>query len=318
MLKKGSIPYKIISGVINNIRGNEENSRDIFIELKKDGQLETIFNNLGVIENYEILLNEFINILEKPKIEKCKYYKKYWLQNGSNFLDCSIKYYYELNAYFFDNNIITYEDTKDFKNFPLFFKKICTYYNKEPYASMEIEELRNFLSNYVDMSNEKIISPNRARSFNGTKESKLAEKTIYNSFNSHRAILVSEQGNGYGYDILTIDKKEMKETLIEVKTGYKGSYFRLSRLEHKVMLDAANLPNTEYLIYKCDVKKNSMVIYKYDKENNILVDINDENNICEIFGYMDYEREDRVTNGPRIKFFCIPKKLENKKVYSLK
>ena len=287
-------------------------SRQLVRRLKANNELNTFFDERGVSKGFETLLREFINIMEKGKAAKYKYYRKYWLYNYNNFTKCAIKYNYEFGAYFLDKNEITKEDERNFNSFPWLFKHACMYYDIEPYASMDEEELRIYLNDYVDLSNKRIIHPNMNKSYK--REGQSAERYVYRQFNKNKTWLVAENGDGYGYDILHISKKDNLETLIEVKNS--ESVFRLSRLERKVMYESADLENTEYLIY--NFEKGNLSIYKYDKERNILVDINNENHICTIEAYMDYERENRQPKQPRIRFLCTPMYLEEKKILKLK
>lgn len=312
MSKKDHGPYSKICLAIKDINGGKRDyfgSRELIKELKKQDKLNSTFDEKGITNNLESLLKEFITVLENPKLEKYKYFRKYWLYNTNNFTLCYKRYIYELGAYFCDEKEITEKEEKSFYNFPLFFKKACTKFNIEPYASMDEEELNIFLNNYLDLSNKDLFHPNLTHSRKTTHDSRFVERTIYNSITSKKAWLVSKNGDGYGYDILVFDKSNEKEKLIEVKTCYDDDKFRLSRLEHKIMLESSDLPNTEYFIYKYKYSNNSLYAYRYDKEHNILVDINDENHICIIEGYMDYERERRIPMAPRIKFMCTPKYL---------
>lgn len=330
MSKKSVNPDRgIYSGIcmaIRQLNGNQdreiEKSKKLMKDLKANGQIEYFFNKYKLTENLEKLLDSFINIMEKPKLEQYKYYRKYCLYNFSSFVKCYLRYYYEFGVYFSDNKEINREEEKTFTNFPRFFKKVCMYYGKEPYASMEENELRIYLNEYVDLAGTKIISPNYNRSPNAPSFVKNAKIETYNKIGGN-SFLAAHYGDGYGYDILRIRKNSKKEVLIQVKSCMNDHTFRLSRYEHKVMVEATKLPNSEYFIYKynygydrekhADVVK-SLNIYRYDSENNILVDINDENNICEIQAYMDYEREGRKSTWPRIRFKCIPTTRDKKEL----
>jgi len=57
-----------------------------------------------------------------------------------------------------------------------------------------------------------------------------------------------DYGDGYGFDILTVDKKNQKESLIEVKTG-NSRYFDLTENELKVMRNC-HFKNADYYVYK--------------------------------------------------------------------
>ena len=329
MSRKHHGPYSKICLAIREINNGKRDfyfSRRLIKNLKAKGELNNLFDEKEITKNFEELLREFLTVLENPNLKNYKYFRKFWLYNKNNFTLCCKKYDYELGAYFSDNNEI--DINENFNNFPWLFKKACSKFEIEPYASMSEEELTIFLNDYLDLADKDLMHPNLSRSSNsGYKSfsdrtamyhSKNVEKAIYNSIKKDKAWLVSRNGDGYGYDIIVYKKKEHKERLIEVKSSLNDDSFRLSRLEHKLMFESSNLPNTEYLICKYNETTKKFFVYKYDKEQNILVDIKDKNHICSIEGYMDYERESRTPSKPRIKFMCTPKYLDNKKSLLLK
>ena len=116
-----------------------------------------------------------------------------------------------------------------------------------------------------------------------------AEAISLSCFKKGDTLWVSRQfGDGYGFDILNLNKTfgHKKETLIEVKARFNSEDFTLSRVEHKVMVESDPLKHTDYFIHKYNMGSDGRFIsfrmYKYDKENNVLYDVNNPYNICRI------------------------------------
>ncbi|MBQ9018762.1 MAG: DUF3883 domain-containing protein [Bacilli bacterium] len=122
--------------------------------------------------------------------------------------------------------------------------------------------------------------------------------------------LSSDMGDGYGFDILSLDLITRKEKLIEVKAG-KGQLFTLTENETKVMREC-HKKNADYYIYKYTCKSNDeepiLSIYKYDSETDRLIDENnDEYEVKGPYKYLD-------ENGVEKSYFA-PSKLEKEKVF---
>lgn len=96
-----------------------------------------------------------------------------------------------------------------------------------------------------------------------------------------------EYGDGYGFDILSIDLDKNKECLIEVKSG-KNEKFSLTQNEVNVMRNC-QFKNADYYVYKWTYNYlNNYItpsIYKYDPEIDLLVDPN--NNYYSLLEYHD-------------------------------
>ena len=303
-----------------NLRREDCRSKEEFIKkLKSTGELNAYFDRHDISEKLESLFRGFIDMMNKKELQPYKYYRKYCLSGFNDFTRCYKKYEYEFGAYLNEDNEITEADSKSFRDFPLMFKKLCVRYGIEPYASMTSDELHIFLQDYVDTADRQLVipaPPNRNRS-------DLSEELIqytYEKFNKNKAKIVTQFGDGYGFEIINRDKTKKKETLVTVKTGYSDNTFDLTRLEYKVMRDAASLPNTSYLIcsYNCttkwgEIRVNEHHVYRYDIKNNILVDVKDPSSICILEPYFDYAREGRYAKIPRVKFKCIPQKRKVKK-----
>ena len=88
-----------------------------------------------------------------------------------------------------------------------------------------------------------------------------------------------EYGDGYGFDVLSIDLNKNKEQLIEVKSG-KNQIFSLTQNEVNVMKNC-QYKNADYYVYKWtyDYLSNLITpnIYHYNPEMDLLID---QNNNC--------------------------------------
>ena len=133
----------------------------------------------------------------------------------------------------------------------------------------------------------------------------------------HTELSINEESEGDKL-VLRINKlKAWSGKDIKIKATFDNDSFILTRFEHKVMLETSDIEHSEYYIYKVNKSVGSLTIFKYDKEHNVLVDINGENHICVIEGYFMHEREEKTCKYPRIKFRCIPKQLNKDKTYTL-
>ena len=101
-------------------------------------------------------------------------------------------------------------------------------------------------------------------------------------------------GDGYGFDVLSIDLSTNKEKLIEVKSG-KSNSFSLTENEYNVMCNC-HLKNADYYIYKytSDLENHTITttIYKYDYELDLLVD--QDNNYYSLVEYPDYDERGQL------------------------
>ena len=284
--------------------------KNIIRKLKATGELEQYFEKEEIDKKLEKLLRSYVDTMKSKKIKLYKYFRKYCLSSFQFFPKLYSLFSFELGAYLTEGTEITEEDEKLFKSFPHFFKKICEKYNIEPYASMDVEKLRLYLSDYVDMIDHNMVMP-APPSHNRSDVTEQLIEHVYNSIDNSKKWNATKYGDGYGFCIVHLDKRNKKEVLITVKASRAGEDFSLNRIEYKVMRDAASLPNTEYLVIKYDcaysknrARVNSHQVYKYDKEKNVLVDVKDSSNICKLEGYFVYDREEREAKIPRVRFRC--------------
>lgn len=317
--------YDEIKSTLNNIyKGviDDRKRKRVITKIKETGDLEKYIEESNVSKNLEIIIKKFIISMNKPKNQNYPNYIRFVLNTFNELPRCFTKFNYELGAYFCDHKELTDEDFINFTRFDWFFKNACKKYGIEPYASMDEEELYRLLNDYMYMQRRKIGNPCFKHPNDIPELNKKALQMTFERFNRRATHMVSDFGDGFGYSILYRDKEKQKEYLIEVKAS-KNNSFRLSRNEHKLMYETSDLPNTEYLIYKYNFMKDSetnedvvkyLNIYKYDKKRNILVDIYDENQICLISPYIDYERD---FGRPRVKFRCVSKHIGKNKTLNM-
>lgn len=118
-------------------------------------------------------------------------------------------------------------------------------------------------------------------------------------------------GDGYGFDILSIDPITNREKLIEVKSG-KEKEFSLTENETKVMRNS-KYKNADYYVYRYYYTSNvnekiKKFIYKYNPELDMMVDL--DSNLYSINEYLGTNDE-----GKPVKLFSVistGQKLENK------
>ena len=160
-----------------------------------------------------------------------------------------------------------------------------------------------------------------------------AEEEIFNDYKSIHDNIVfwaSQHGDGFGYDLLVVNKEKEdllvlnklvgKENIVEVKSSYKYESFELTENEYKTMLKSVSSPKTNYIIYKLFYNRSSMLPEKkqrfiYDKSAKILIDIDDPNYGCQILPYRDEK------NKP--KYLCTRRLIkdiesDNKKINKLR
>ena len=282
---------------INSLYGRSFEKMD---SLKKENKLNKLLEYFRIDKSFKSIFTDFIKILNSPLLENYPEYKKIKLYENDLF-DCFIHYGYELSLYF--------DNKEAYRNFPLFFHTVCKKYNIDKYSNMSLKEIDLELNKYIDM--EHGINPNSHKydvmvvlksimnkdkynmyynnrslldeqdiMFIGSEEYTRDYEDFFLKFNNNKSIWVSkEYGDGYGYDILSYEMSNDKEKLIEVKSGQTMD-FTLTKNEYKKMLEVSESEKDNYYIYKyTNINKDipDMYIYKYDKENDVLVD--EDNNI---------------------------------------
>ena len=351
MKQKESKEFKLIKSVLSKkIRKNQAGLEDI-IKMKKSGTLDEYCSEMGINNAFKKMLNRFINTLNNKGLNNYPVYKKYCLYTESDFIACFQKFGFFFN-FLFDDNAEARNNIKRKFSFALFFRNACKKYQIEPYASMDIEKLDHILTKNIDIihqsnfgymtTDEEICNStvnyvnsdtiynqyfdpkSRSQIDSRSKACIKAEELSSQTLRNGKTIWLARYGNSYACDILNIvfDKKNTHETVIEVKTISKKNnfIFMLSRREYALMRKIADLPSSEYFIHvykysnsgEC-LLSHKPVIYKYNNENNTLVDINDSENIYIIEPTFEPISTVKNNYNARVNFICTPAKLENNK-----
>lgn len=327
-----STEFDKISSFMADIK---ENFGDLYTDIlliKVLGTLDKLFEENNIDEYFGIILRDFVRIMQDAELEKYPYYRTICLYKNNDFISCFKKYTYTFGVHFSDN--ITLESRKDFFHFPYFFKTSCSKYSIEPYASMTTEELEKLFYKYLYIKRGTSVSYkynkdpnaynvnllgtpecNNSSNTNREKVGLKAERLSYSLFDKEKTIWASNDvGNKCGFDIITLD--DQKETLIEVKSASNKKIFIMGNLQHKIMCETADLSSTEYLIhlycFDSNTKQYSLEILKYDKNNNVLVDVNDNSNIYVLEAERICKKKKDGTIKSHIVFHCTPK--ERKKL----
>ena len=138
-----------------------------------------------------------------------------------------------------------------------------------------------------------------------------AEEDMYNNFckiNDKNIFWVAQYVDSFGCDILSFDNVNQKEKLVEVKSSFKYDYFDLTTTEYETMTQSIYSPNTQYYVSKYFYNRTSMLPEKvnhfiYDKNTQLLIDMNDPNYGCQINDYID--------NKGKLKYRCNRCKVED-------
>lgn len=327
-----SIEFKRIGRSIENVLGSSKRYNRTVYNIKKakaTGSLNFRFNKLIKLD-FKTILDGFIEIMEEPTLKNKPYYRKVLAYKDNDFVRLFESYGYEISSWLVKDKELTKENNIAFFNFPLFFKESCRKCSIYRYATMDIKEIEELLKNYIDLKYTKSIVPRKDRdniedeilalghtqSPSMNQYNTLSEEFSYSSLLSRtrpvQVIRVSKEvGSGFGFDLLQVDGE--RETLVATKASDNMESFLLSKVEYDTMVKASDLNNTRYYIDKYLFTEDGIVRlktrYAYDRNNDVLVDIEDESNICNI------ERKDFTgKNGiPRVNFVCTPVKFKFEK-----
>ena len=316
-----TIEYQKIEKIMKNSRGLLGTSYDSLINSKLLGILDMYFIKSDLDKNLKTILEDFIKILDGEEYKKFPNYKKFCLYTNNDFINCYLNYSFPISMYINNNEEFTEENTLSCYQFPLFFKELCVRYNIEPYASMDLKEIDYLLNDNLNISHEinprrkghkypvyeiKVLNANYNEGYvteykeyyDSIKRNEMqprmrecvhTEEISLSLQDKGSNIWVSRCGSGYGYDILNIDTETGTENLIEVKTTSKedGS-FLVSKYERRMMYQIADSTNANYYVYlyKYNIEEECLEseipeIYRYDKENHVLVNMKD-NTIVEL------------------------------------
>lgn len=308
-----TIEYENIKKIMHNSKELLGAKYDMLFNSKLLGILDAYFIESELDQNLKTILNDFIMILESEEYNKYPNYKKFCLYTNNDFVKCYLDYSFPISMYINESEELTEENTVSCYQFPLFFKELCVRYDIEPYASMDINDIDHLLCNNLNIIHEpagirkghkiplkgvRVVNANYSEEsvteyndyYDPEKRCNMqpriiecvrAEEISLSLIDKGRKIWVSRCGPGYGYDILNIDGET--ENLIEVKTSSNedGTFF-ISKNEKRMMHQIEKSPNTNYFIhvYQYNIESEHLEsempeIYKYDKENHVLVNIKD-------------------------------------------
>ena len=294
-------------------------------ELKSNNQLDIMFKNHNIDYLFKQEFDEFLNILESNRFNNHEYLRRLHL-NNCRFLLTVAQHGYMLSLFlnnkdsyrvfplFFKEcvnhyNIERYKDMslEDIENlFSNYFEieKKYDYRNERnliiartkpaglytTYAKYD-EKLNNMSPiNCKDQEEFFVYSEYEAY------QRELANISSYNFSEPKELVkwVARYYGDGFGYDVLSFDVKNNKEKLIEVKSS-KCNKYELTEGEYHTMLCAVN-NNCDYYVYTYyyNEEKNivKLSILKYDKEKNVLIDINTyEQYLLNPYFYPDGEKQ---------------------------
>lgn len=283
-------------------------SFDVQNNLKETNELYSLFKEYNVIELLYNDICEFINIMNSNDYNIYSSLRKIHLHE-SDLVKVYSQYSY-LFGLFFDNKecyrnfSVFFKECVDYfkidKYFNLPLDEVRKILNRYVDISMEYNISKNRFydllmnkstlntdkyNNYLNsLSSKKTVNPNDSDEFFVYSENDAYLKECntalkFSDIDPNRFVnwVSRYHGDGYGYDILSYDFLNNKEKLIEVKSGlYEIIY--LSRVEYKTMLDTQNKPNSDYYIYRYYYDLSYLKIrfncLKYDKINNVFVDVN--------------------------------------------
>ena len=305
---------------INDNGGFSYNKLDL---LKQNNEIYKIFDALNIESLLRYELISFINILENPNYIYHEYLRKIHLHesefvrvfNGfgyviSLYLNNTDSYrvfplffkecvdYFKIDKY----NNMSLEQIESLLNKYMDLKKYYNYDKKKELNEVicKIPELYTTYSKYDNKFENKLgtINCTDQEEFFVYSEYEAYKRELHSMYNfnisnpkDYVKWVSRQHGDGYGYDVLSYDIKKNREKLIEVKSGL-SDHFQLTRIEYKTMESTKNKQYADYYIYRYtyDVNTNliTLKILKYDKKNNLLIDINN-NDIYNLIPYFDFE-----------------------------
>ena len=307
--------YINISEQIKRIVGTDRNISKIY-KYKITGKLNKEFSKY-IYQDFKTILKDFIEVLDDENMKEKPFYRKVYLYNENDFIKCFINYGYELGTWLNKNKAITPENNKSYFNFPLFFRESCRRCGiTNKYTKMDDKELDMFLSECIDLTHGKSLHVRKDRktiedevlvAIHSNENPKSQYERTWDDRTKTRTIMVDRDcGQGYGFDILTVS--EYKERLENIVKSDVDGNFKLTRVEYKTMRESCKHERSEYIVETLRLKNGLWFpdkYYRYNPYRNILVDIKDENNICDIEPQIGFNK----TGTMKIEFMCKPKKL---------
>lgn len=275
--------------------------------------------------SFEIIVNKFVKVLEDSSIDNEPNFRRLLAYN-TDFPEVFNTYGYELSSMMCTDKTLSPKKNRAFFDFPLFFKEACRSCGIYRYAEMNIEDIRDILKEVVDFREQISSQPRKDRKtlenetllYMHTKDNdsnplnKIAKECSLRALKDtgiHMKVedVNSIYGTGYGFDLLS--HEPYGEMLVAVKSSDEAGAFRLSRQEYSLMRNSEDSLCTRYFVHSYIFDENnnvlSSLILKYDKENELLVDVMDESNVYNI------EQRIRVRKGREIlNYICTPVKVK--------
>lgn len=279
-------------------------SYSVLDQYKEDGILDNLMQRYNIENLFEKEVVWFLKILINEDINKFPFNRKLYLYE-SEYLKLFKTFGYELSLFL--NNKDAY------RHLTKFVKACIDKYNIETFKGLSEYQIELLLNKHIDMSKcynpnlgKEIVEvvpriPNNYTNY-AVYEEKIKNNTLkfndktdffvwseyttyiseYNELTKHYQN-VSEyvkwvsryNGDGYGFDILSYDPISMHEKLIEVKSSHYN-YFEITLNEYKTLYKTKDLEYCDYYIYFYCIIDNILKVskLKYDKQNNVFVDIN--------------------------------------------
>ncbi len=277
-----------------NLTSNVENIKEINKELAK-------YDEANHYYSLRFLYNDFILKLKYTMDNKYLGYGRVFL-----LMHDFISIFRAFSLMF--GNYIGNSKVKD--NFPLFFQTLSRFYKNDEFGSMSIDKIYNIFDPYFDFSmidnntnsNSDVILPRHLVGYNDKKYieynknmtsmyeadndliSIAAEKNAFdievNEFNNPFWV-ANIYGDGFGFDVYSMDKNTNFEKIIEVKTSASLS-FNFTANEFNVLKNMEKYKGDYFVYFYYIPIVNSklyydLYIFKYDYENNNFYRVNDVN-----------------------------------------
>ena len=303
---------KKVADTINNTKdefgyfGYSYNRLD---RMNKSKELEKYFDFDYIESIIKPALIEFLDILFDYGGDIRNEHRKLYLEKTKFVEDCL---FIDLNYIL----SIHYNDIKAYRELPEYIKMLIEKYKLTKYMNLSYDDIFMRLVDSLDMIKDydkkwdkdeikinlkPIINADKYKTYNEkVKKQKVdhnnqdeffiwAEyQTYINEYNNLKSIgcnpdlevkwVAKNNGDGYGYDILSYDYITNKEKLIEVKSGFSKDIILTEGEMIKAYRSIQN-PNYDYYVYKYYYDYSSEQIktlrLKYDKENLVFKNIDD-------------------------------------------
>ena len=322
------ISFNLLSELEKGYNEKGYNSHDSIDILKEKGILDMDIDNSFIPDLLRVDISDFIDVLLNinPYIQRQKIILENMYRNNMNYNAEYILCHYlnDLDAY---------------RNTPRELYKIIHKVNIDEFKYLNTEDIRSKFYRYLDVKegfdsrrrfyiceiifkhrpktdlydkHDPLYNPYKVNTYNRDQFYIWAENKAYNYElditkdldMKDKVLWVSRYyGDGYGFDILSIDINTNREKLIEVKSG-KYKECSLTDNEAKVMRNS-KYKNCDYYVYRYyyDEKSNennkiNRIIYKYIPSIDLMVD--EDNNLYSINEYMGLNDE-----GKKVKLFGI-------------